>query len=80
MVFLKNASMCAKKVKLFNHDCLPILILLHIMQYIMFAALSNSACLYNIFLQKLFVFMLCIGLLTCSLFTSSMIIHHAQCF
>ena len=44
-----------KKVKLINHDCLPILILLDIMLYIMlvylmlFAALSNAVCLYNAF-------------------------------
>ena len=83
MVFLKNALMCIKKkVKLINHDCLPILMLLYIMLYIMlaylmlFAALSNVVCLYNasvfchLFLQMLFVFMLCLGLLTHSLFIS----------
>ena len=48
MVFLKNALMCIKKVKLINHDCLPILMLLYIMLYIvlaylmLFAALSNA--------------------------------------
>ena len=51
-----------KKVKLINHDCLPILMLLYIMLYIvlaylmlyivlvylmLFAALSNAVCLYN---------------------------------
>ena len=51
-----------KKVKLINHDCLPILILLYIILYIvlaylmlhivlayllLFAALSNAVCLYN---------------------------------
>ena len=51
----KNALMCIKKVKLINHDCLPILMLLHTMLYIMlaylmlFAALSNAVCLYNAF-------------------------------
>ena len=58
MVFLKNALMCIKKrkkVKLINHDCLPILMLLYIMPYIMltylmlFAALSNAVCLHNAF-------------------------------
>ena len=55
MVFLKNTLMCIKKVKLINHDCLTILVLLYIMLYIMlaylmlFAALSNSVCLYNAF-------------------------------
>ena len=62
MVFLKNALMCIKNVKLSNHDCLPILMLLYIMLYIvlaylmlyivlaylmLFAALSNVVCLYN---------------------------------
>ena len=45
--------MYLKKVKLINHDCLPILMLLHIMLYIvlaflmLFAALSNAVCLHN---------------------------------
>ena len=39
MVFLKNALMCIKKVKLINHDCLPILMLLYIMLYIVLAYL-----------------------------------------
>ena len=53
MVFLKNALMCIKKVNLLNHDCLPILMLLYIMMYVvlaylmLFAALSNAVCLYN---------------------------------
>ena len=44
-----------KNVKLINHDCLPILMLLYIMLYIMlaylmlFAALSNAVCLHNVF-------------------------------
>ena len=47
--------MCIKKDKLLNHDCLPILMQLHIMLYVMlaylmlFAALSNAVCLYNPF-------------------------------
>ena len=42
-----------KKVTLINHDCLPILMLLYIMLYIvlaylmLFAALTNAACLNN---------------------------------
>ena len=42
-----------KKVKLINYDCLPILMLLYIMLYIvlaclmLFAALTNAVCLYN---------------------------------
>ena len=53
MVFLKNALMCIKKVKLINHDCLPISMLLYVMLYIvlaylmLFAALSNAVCLHN---------------------------------
>ena len=54
MVFLKNALMCMKKIaRLINHDCLPILMLLYIMLYIvlanlmLFAALSNAVCLHN---------------------------------
>ena len=62
--------------------------LLYIMLYIMlaylilFAALSNAVCLYNAFFlfANAFCFMLCLGLLTNSLFISSMIFHQAQCF
>ena len=45
--------MYLKKVKLINHDCLPILMLLYIMLYIvlaylmLFATLTNAVCLYN---------------------------------
>ena len=45
--------MCIKKKKLIKHDCLPILMLLYIMLYIvlaylmLFAALTNAVCLYN---------------------------------
>ena len=80
-----------KKVKLINHDCLPILMLLYIMLYIMLAylmfcaALCNAVCCIMLlfchwFLRMLFVIMLCLGLLTHTLFISSMIFHHAQCF
>ena len=60
--------------------------LLHIMlAYLMLiAALSNAVCLYNALLRSIvanaFCFMFCLGLLTYSLFISSMIFHHAQCF
>ena len=43
-----------KKVILINHDCVPILMLLCIMPYILLAylmlsaALSNAVCLYNV--------------------------------
>ena len=98
MVFVKNALMCiinTKKVKLINHDCLPILMLLYIMLYVLFAysmlfaALCNAVCLYNahpFFLFLLLIFAnafcyhFCLDLLTHSLFISSMIFHHAQCF
>ena len=67
--------MYKKEVILINHDCLPILMLLYIMLYIMlanlmlFAALSNAVCLHNSYFLPLtfangFVFMLCLGLLT----------------
>ena len=45
--------MCTKKVKLINHVCLPILMLLYTMLYIvlaylmLFAALTKSVCLNN---------------------------------
>ena len=78
IVILKNALMCIKKVKLINHDCLPILMLLYIMlAYLMlFAALSNAVCLYDasvffflpLIFANAFCFMLCLGLLTNSLF------------
>ena len=58
--------MYLKKVKLINHDCLPILMLLYIMLYIvlaflmLFAALTNAVCLNNAFfvidLCKCFLF------------------------
>ena len=66
--------MCTKKkVKLINHDCLPILMLLYIMLYIvlaylmLFAALSNSVCLNNassfffFFVFLLIIFVFCQG-------------------
>ena len=73
--------MCTnKKIKLINHDCLPILMLLHIMLYVMLAylmllaALSNAVCLHSAsffcysFFEIFFVFILCLGLSTHSLF------------
>ena len=62
--------MYIKKVTLYNHDCLPILMLFYSMLYIMlaysmlFAALSNAVCFYNAFFAIAFCFMLCLGLLT----------------
>ena len=74
MVILKNA-LCIRKVKLINHDCLPILTPLYVMLDIMLAylmllaALSNAVCLYNassfaIDFANAFCFMICLGLLT----------------
>ena len=60
-----------------------------VLAYLMLlAALSNAVCLRNAFffflLQLIFAndsfFMLCLGLLTHSLFISNIIMHHAQCF
>ena len=51
-----------KIVKLINQDCLPILVLLYIVLYIMlaylmlFAALSNAVCLHNALLFLLLIF------------------------
>ena len=54
-LFKNCINVYIKKVSSYNHDCLPILMLLYIMLYIMltylmlFAALSNAVCLYNAF-------------------------------
>ena len=78
-------------MKLINHDCLPILMLLYIMLYIvlaylmLFAALTNAVCLYAylffaIDLCKNFLFS-CFALVYChSFFISNNILHHIQCF
>ena len=50
----------------------------------LFAALTNAVCLYNasffwlLIFANAFCFMLCLGLLTHSLFISSMIFHHTH--
>ena len=88
MVLVKNALMCTKKVKLINHDCLPIFLLLYLMLYItlayimMFAAMSIAVCLYNASFFWLLTFANAFSFhaLTHSLFISSMIFRHAQCF
>ena len=85
--------MCIPKkiyVKLINHDCLHIYIIMYIMlAYLMlFAALSNAAYLYNAFVffflalifAMLFVLMIFPGLLKHSLFISRIILQPAQCF
>ena len=52
MAFLKNALMCIeiKKVKLINHDCLPILMHMYIVLYIMLAYLMLFVCIMLLFL------------------------------
>ena len=83
MVFLRNALMCIKKrkVKLINHDCLLILLLLYIMLYIMLACLMLFVCIVLIFLQltfaNAFFFMICFGLLTHIFFISNIILQYA---
>ena len=59
---------------------MPLYIMLHMMlaYLILFTALSNAVCWHNAFfllliLKMLFVFMLCLGLLTHNLFIPSMI-------
>ena len=65
MVFHKSALMSIKKVKLINHDCRPIFMLLYIKLYIMLAylmllvALSNAVCLYNAFFLLIFANAFC---------------------
>ena len=70
-------TMCIKKkkkVKLINHDCLPILMLLYTMLYIMlaylmlFAALSNAVCLY---IDSFFAIDFC----KCSLFSCFVLVY-----
>ena len=65
-------------------SCLMLYIML---AYLMlFAALSNAVCFYNAFFflplifANTFFFIICVGLLAHSLFISSIILHHAQCF
>ena len=81
-----------EKVSLYNHDCLPILMLLYMMLHIMLAyvmllaALSNAVCLHNafcffFFLLLIFANAFCfLGLLTHNLLVSSTSFYHAQCF
>ena len=70
-----------------NHDCLPILMLLYIMLYIvlaylmLFAALTNAVCLNND--SSFFVIDLCkCFLFSCFVFVYFIVfyLHHAQCF
>ena len=73
-------------MKLINHDCLPILMLLYIMLYIvlaylmLFAALTNAVCLNNAYS---FFSLICANAFyfhALSLFISFFYLHHAQCF
>ena len=78
--------MCIKKVRLINHGCLSILMLLYIMlAYLMlFAVLFNAVGLVNALLPLICANAFCFHALSCllthSLFISSIILHHAQCF
>ena len=73
MAFLKNSLMCnnkrIKSAKLINHDCLPILVLYIMLAYLMlFAALSNTVCLYIaffFFLPLIFANAFCFHTLSC---------------
>ena len=76
MVFVKNALICTKKVKLINHDCLPILMLLYIMLCIVLAYLMLFASIMLLLLPLISA----IGLLTHSLFISCINLYHAQFF
>ena len=69
-----------KKVKLMNHDCLPILVLLYIAYLMLFTALFNAVCLYNtyLFFAIHFANAFCFHALS-SLFTYNVILHHIQC-
>ena len=78
--------MYLKKVKLINHDCLPIFMLLNVMLYIvlaylmLFAALTNAVCLNNAYC---FFSLICTNAFyfhALSLFISFFYLHHAQCF
>ena len=69
--------MCTK-VKLINHDCLPILMLLYIMlAYLMlFATLSNAVCLHNAFFSLSFAIDFC----KCFLFFGFVLVYwHTVC-
>ena len=94
MAYLKNEWMCILgketiNVKLINHDCLPIIMLMYTMLYILFAylmlfaALSNVVCLHSAFFAidfcKYFFFLLSNGLLIHILFISCINLHHAPC-
>ena len=54
-----------RKVKLIDHDCLPILMLLYILlcamlaDLMLFAALSNAVCLHNAFFLLFFAIDFC---------------------
>ena len=76
--------MYKKKVKLIKHDCLPILMLLYIMLYIVlaylmvFAALTNAVCLYASFFA--IDFCKCFSFSCCVCLFHFFYLHHAQCF
>ena len=55
----KNSLVCTKKSDLLNRDCLPIVMLLHVMvAYLMLLTASiNAVCLYNAYFPKIFAFL-----------------------
>ena len=51
--------MCIKRVKLINHDCLPISMLYILLAYIiLFAALCNVVCLYDALFYFIFLLLI----------------------
>ena len=66
--------MCTQKVKLINYDCLPILMLFHLMLYTMlvylmlFSVLSNAVCLHNAYFFD-------IDFCKCSLFSCFVLVY-----
>ena len=48
-----------KKVKLINHDCLPMLLCVIPAYLMLFAALSNAVCLHNAFFFSFFAIDFC---------------------
>ena len=76
MVFLKNSLMCLKKVKLLSHNCLPILMLLYIMLFIMFAYSMLLAAYLMLFVCiMLFFLFFAIDFLKCFLFSCFVLVY-----
>ena len=73
MVFLKNALICMKKVQLINHDCLPILMLLYIVLYIVLAYL-----LLYIVLAYLMLYIVLVYLMLFAALSNAVCLHNAS--